>query len=224
MIWHFTWRLKYVFVLDSQTKYFVAGQQYRGNWLLHFCGNTEHLYCWDIYIYICQQQYKRNWLLHFYGNTEHLYCWEIYIYMSATIQKELVVAFLWQHWTLILLRYIYMSATIHKELVVAFLWQHWTLILLRYIYICQQQYKRNWLLHFYGNTEHLYCWELYMSATIQKNWSYFSMATMVMRLRHNVTLNALCLSCSFMRWDQVLPIHLPGRPGLGLHIKRNGKH
>jgi hypothetical protein len=40
---HFTWRHKYVYIVDSSTKHVVARREYRGNQLLHFHGNTHFI-------------------------------------------------------------------------------------------------------------------------------------------------------------------------------------
>jgi hypothetical protein len=43
-IGHFTRRTKYVYIVESNTKYFVAWQQGKANPLLHFHGNTQQFY------------------------------------------------------------------------------------------------------------------------------------------------------------------------------------
>lgn len=60
----FTRGSKYVCIVDSRTKYFVALQQCKGKQLLYFCVNT--LYFWQLHV--GQQQYKWNALLRFDGN------------------------------------------------------------------------------------------------------------------------------------------------------------
>ena len=41
-IGHFTYRRRYVYIVDNSTKYFVAPQRCKGNPLLRLHGNTEH--------------------------------------------------------------------------------------------------------------------------------------------------------------------------------------
>ena len=80
------------------------------------------------------------------------------------------------------------------------------------------------LLGFHGKAERLYCLRDISQQHYKGNCCYVSMAPVVMRLRHHVALNALSLSCSFKRGVEVLPIHLLGKSGLGLNIKRNGRN
>jgi hypothetical protein len=49
-IGYFTLRPKYVCIVDSSTKYFVAHKQCKGNLLLHFRGNTEDFYIVNRYM------------------------------------------------------------------------------------------------------------------------------------------------------------------------------
>jgi hypothetical protein len=73
----------------------------------------------------------------------------------------MTVAFLWQHWTLILLRDMCKPVTMQREPLL----QRWALILLRYM---SATIQREPLLRFRDKAEHLYCWEIYMSVTIQR--------------------------------------------------------
>ena len=75
---------------------------------------------------------KRNYRTPYMKTYVRFCSWQTYeIFCSSTpVQRELIVAFLWQHWTLILLIDMLVSNNT-KRTVVAFPWQRWALILLR---------------------------------------------------------------------------------------------
>ena len=70
---HFTWRPKYIYIVDSNTKYFVVENNAKGT---HYCISMEHstiLYCSQQHV---AQQYKGNTMLHFKGALSICsYCW-----------------------------------------------------------------------------------------------------------------------------------------------------
>ena len=48
--------------------------------------------------FTARQQYKGNALLHFHGNSEHLYIVDSYSYTQTTVERERIFVFLWQQW------------------------------------------------------------------------------------------------------------------------------
>ena len=49
-----------VIIVKSSTKYFVPGQQFQGEQLLHFHADNEHFYIVDNYIYINNNKQERQ--------------------------------------------------------------------------------------------------------------------------------------------------------------------
>jgi hypothetical protein len=49
---HFTWRPRYMYIVNSSTKYISARQQCKGKALLHILSNTEHFFIVISYTYV----------------------------------------------------------------------------------------------------------------------------------------------------------------------------
>jgi len=131
----FPWQHWTSYIVDSSAKYFVSRQQCKGNPLLHFHGNTEHLILLTavrIILYLDNSAKGTHCCISM-ATLDILYCWqqcELFC-ISTTVQREPIVAFPWQHWT----SYIVDSSANY--------------------FVSRQQCKGNPLLHFHGDTERL---------------------------------------------------------------------
>jgi hypothetical protein len=67
----FTWRPKYIYTVDSNTKYFVAWQQCKGNPLLHFHRHTQQFYT----------AHRNMW----YNNTKETHCCILKVALSICL-------------------------------------------------------------------------------------------------------------------------------------------